>query len=87
MRDEETNMLALVKGMERYVFLYTDDKAAEVLQQLGRFASNPELSFTWYDAVVVGVRGRSPSGPSQRTWLPAGSVMPNRASRTRSSMA
>ena len=30
-RDEETNMLALVKGMERYVFLYTDDKAAEDL--------------------------------------------------------
>ena len=58
MRDEETNMLALVKGMERYVFLYTDDKAAEVLQQLGRFASNPELSFTWYDAVVVGDKVR-----------------------------
>ena len=58
MRDTETNMLSLVKGKERYVFLYTDDKTAEVLQQLGRFASNPELSFTWYDAAVVATKVR-----------------------------
>lgn len=58
MRNEETNMLALVKGEERYVFLYTDAQAAEVLQTIGRFASNPDLSFTWYDAAVVATKVR-----------------------------
>ena len=49
----EINVLALVKGQERYVFLYDDDSRAEALRVLGRYASNPELSFTWYDAAVL----------------------------------
>jgi hypothetical protein len=50
---EDINVLALVKGEERYVFLYDDASRAETLRTLGRFASNPELSFTWYDAAVL----------------------------------
>ena len=50
---QEINVLALVKGSERYVFLYDDTSRAEALRVLGRFASNPELSFTWYDAAVL----------------------------------
>lgn len=50
---EDINVLALVKGEERYIFLYDDDRKAETLRTLGRFASNPELSFTWYDAAVL----------------------------------
>jgi hypothetical protein len=49
----DINVLALVKGAERYVFLYDDASRAETLRTLGRFASNPELSFTWYDAAVL----------------------------------
>ena len=51
--DKDINVLALVKGEERYVFLFDDDHRAEVLRALGRFASNPELSFTWYDAAML----------------------------------
>jgi hypothetical protein len=47
------NTLALVKGTERYVWLYHDEDRADVLRSLGRFASDPELSFTWYDAAVL----------------------------------
>ena len=47
------NILALVKGPERYVFLYDDSSRAETLRTLGRYASNPELSFTWYDAAKL----------------------------------
>jgi len=47
------NVLALAKGAERYVFLYDDASRAEVLRTLGRFASNPDLSLTWWDAVVL----------------------------------
>ena len=44
---QDINVLALVKGAERYVFL--------------RFASNPDLSFTWYDAAVLSQKIRQES--------------------------
>jgi hypothetical protein len=50
---QDINVLALVKGEERYIFLYDDSKRAECLRALGRFASNSELSFTWFDAAVL----------------------------------
>ena len=58
---QDTNMLALVKGNERYVFLYTEANRAETLRTLGRFASNPELSFSWYDAAVLSQKIRQES--------------------------
>lgn len=50
---QDINVVALVKGAERYVFLYDDASRAQTLRMLGRYASNPELSFTWYDAAVL----------------------------------
>ncbi|MBI2479068.1 MAG: hypothetical protein HYV60_10675 [Planctomycetia bacterium] len=50
---QDINVLALVKGEERYVFLFDDNNRSEVLRTLGRYASNPELSFSWYDAAVL----------------------------------
>jgi hypothetical protein len=58
---QDINVLALVKGSERYVFLYDDSSRAETLRVLGRFASNPELSFTWYDAAVLSQKIRQES--------------------------
>jgi hypothetical protein len=49
----DINVLALVKGNERYIFLFDDASRAEALRTLGRYASNPELSFSWYDAAVL----------------------------------
>lgn len=57
----DINVLALVKGSERYVFLYDDASRAETLRVLGRYASNPELSFTWYDAAVLSQKIRQES--------------------------
>jgi hypothetical protein len=54
----DINVIALVKGGERYVFLYDDDSRAEVLKTLGRYAANPDLSFSWYDAAVLGQKVR-----------------------------
>jgi hypothetical protein len=50
---QEVNVLALVKGSERYVFLYDDESRAELLQQFGRYASRSDLSFSWHDAVLL----------------------------------
>lgn len=65
--NQDINVLALVKGTERYVFLYDDANRAETLRTLGRYASNPELSFTWYDAAVLSQKIRQES----RKFVPA----------------
>lgn len=53
------NVLALVKDSERYVFLYDDESPGTLLQQLGRYASDPDLSFTWYDAAILSQKVRN----------------------------
>ena len=55
---EGVNVLALVKDSERYVFLYGDESHSALLETLGRYAADPELSFTWYDAAVLSQRVR-----------------------------
>ena len=62
----DINVLALVKGEERYVFLYDDQRKSEALRTLGRFASNPELSFSWYDAAVLIQRIRQSAADSSQ---------------------
>lgn len=52
------NVLALVKESERYVFLYDEDSAAGLLQKLGQYAADKELSFSWYDAAVLSQKVR-----------------------------
>ncbi len=59
----DINVLALVKGNERYIFLYDDASRAEALRTLGRYASNPELSFSWYDAAVLSQKIRQNVAP------------------------
>lgn len=58
---QDINVMALVKGSERYVFLYDDASRAETLRTLGRYASDPDLSFTWYDAAVLSQKIRQES--------------------------
>ena len=52
------NVLARVKGEEKYIFLFNDQNRNTTLRQLGRYASNPDLSFTWYDAAVMSQKVR-----------------------------
>lgn len=43
----------IVKGDEKYVILYSPSNAAEAVRTCGRWALNPDLSFSWYDAASV----------------------------------
>jgi hypothetical protein len=52
------NVIALVKESERYIFLYDDESPSALLQTFGRYASDPELSFSWYDAAVLSQKVR-----------------------------
>ena len=56
--ENSVNVLALVKDDERYVFLYDDQSIPQLLQMLGRYAADPELTFSWYDAAVLSQKVR-----------------------------
>lgn len=36
-----------------YAFLFTAEYVSEVKRTIGRFAGDPRLNFTWYDAAVL----------------------------------
>ncbi len=58
MNSQDINVLALVKGEERYIFLYNDENRVEMLRTLGRYAADPQLNFSWYDAAVMSKKVR-----------------------------
>ena len=68
MASRDINVIALVKGGERYVFLYDDGSREVTLQTMARYAANPDLSFSWYDAAMLGqkVRGTAAHGRQHR---------------------
>ena len=49
----EFNVLALLKGKDRYIFVYDDDSRDEVINTFRDQAADPGLSLTWFDAVVL----------------------------------
>jgi hypothetical protein len=38
--------------------MYTEEQKTEMLRTLGRYAADPELSFSWYDAAVLSQKVR-----------------------------
>ena len=49
----ELNILALIKGAERYVFVYDDESRDELLNLLRDKAADPRFTFSWFDASVL----------------------------------
>jgi hypothetical protein len=47
---QDVSFAVLTKGDERYLVLYTDANRVEACRTVGRWAANPDLSFTWHDA-------------------------------------
>ena len=66
---KQVNVLALVKGEEQYLFLFDDSNRVETLRLLGRYAADPELSFSWYDAAVLSQKIRDTLSASDATAL------------------
>lgn len=56
---DDIHITGLVKGEERYLWIFTDANRAEVFKSLGRAASNPELSLSWFDAAVLSQQVRA----------------------------
>ncbi len=78
---QDINVVALVKGEERYIFLFNDDQKSETLRTLGRYASDSKLSFSWYDAAVLSQKVRNihrakPAVSGKRFDQPTNSLLP-----------
>lgn len=54
----EFNVLALIKGEERYIFVYDDASRRPLIDALRDQAADPRLSFTWFDAAVLTDKAR-----------------------------
>lgn len=39
---------------EIFAFVYDDESGMAVMETFGRFANDPELDFTWDDALILG---------------------------------
>jgi hypothetical protein len=79
---KEINVLAMVKGEERYIFLYDDAHRVETLRMLGRYAADPQLSFTWYDAAVLSKKIRETAAAVDAGQLSATPLPSQGATRT-----
>jgi hypothetical protein len=76
----EFNVLALIKGQERYVYLYDDDSRRGLIDLFRDQAADPHFSLTWFDALVLTKKAREqaltaprtaeaePEAPRSRSW-------------------
>ena len=54
----ELNVLALIKGAERYVYVYDDASREKLIAALRSQAADPALSLSWFDVTVLTDRTR-----------------------------
>ena len=61
-KERWTNVVALTKDGEKYVFVYDDASRKALLGVFGRLAQNPNLNFSWHDAAVLSRKVRENEG-------------------------
>ena len=66
----EFNVLALVKGGERYVYVYDDESRPALLDFFRAQAADPGLSLNWFDAAVLTRKAREQAGPTPTAGSP-----------------
>ena len=57
---QELNVLALIKGEERFIFVYDDDSQDALIDDIRNKAADPAVSLNWFDAAVLTERVRNP---------------------------
>lgn len=48
-----TNATALVRDGETFVVIYNDGQEGSALRAIGRWASDPEIDFNWFNAACM----------------------------------
>jgi hypothetical protein len=57
---QELNVLALIKGEERFIFVYDDQSKDDLIADIRDKASDPAVALNWFDAAVLTERVRNP---------------------------
>lgn len=56
---QELNVLALIKGEERFIFVYDDDSTDVLIDDIRDKAADPAVALNWFDAAVLTERVRN----------------------------
>jgi hypothetical protein len=67
----ELNILALVKGQERYIFIYDEESRAQLIDTIRNYAADSAVNLSWFDAMVLTNKAREQEG-AEATPLPNG---------------
>jgi hypothetical protein len=54
----ELSILALIKGLERHIFVYDEESREPLLDAIREEAAQPQASLTWFDAATLIERAR-----------------------------
>jgi hypothetical protein len=55
---QELSVLALIRGHERFIYVYDDSSREELIESIRAQAINPTVNLSWYDAAVLTERAR-----------------------------
>lgn len=58
---QELNVLALIKGGERFLFVYDDSSKDVLIDDIRDKAADPAVALNWFDAAVLTERVRNPA--------------------------
>ena len=67
----EYNVLALVKGEEKYVYVYDDSSRESLIETFHEHAAHPELILNWFDAAVLTQKAEEQVGTAPADLAPA----------------
>lgn len=60
----DLNVLTLLKGAERFVFVYDDDGRDDAIAAIRDQAADPAVSLNWFDAALLTERARKQGEPA-----------------------
>src|SRR5438067_5456023 len=63
----EFNVLALIKGNERYIYVYDDDSRQPLIDAFRDQAADPRLNLTWFDAAVLTEKAKEQARAAEPT--------------------
>lgn len=67
----DLNVLALIKGEERFIFVYDDDSRDRVIDSVRDKAADPSVSLNWFDAAVLTERARQQARTAESDRIPS----------------
>lgn len=67
----EFNVIALIKGEERYVYVYDDESRAALVEAFQEQAADTRLSLNWFDAAILSQKAQEQAASQPPADAPA----------------